>query len=64
MTQETTYRVVALPSRSRLRLNPDAKPVYAWFGSLTTAKNCMMECRARKVYGRVFIEEEPNHDTP
>ena len=55
--QETTYRVVALPSRSRLRLNPDAKSVYAWFRQLDAAQACMKECRSRKVYGRVFVEE-------
>ena len=56
--KETIYRVVALPSANSLRFNPDAKPVYAWFGALTLAKECMMICRSRKVYGRVFIEKD------
>ena len=58
MLQETTFRVVALPSQSRLRLNPDAKPAYAWFGQLDAAQACMKECRSRKVYGHVFVEKE------
>ena len=63
MQQETTYRVVALPSQSHLRLNPDARPVYAWFRQLDAAQACMKECRSRKVYGRVLVEKEHNAKT-
>ena len=56
------YRVVALPAQRQLKLNPDAKPQYAWFRQLDAAEKCMREQRSRKVYGRVFIEEEPRHN--